>query len=209
MRSQITGIVLAGGLARRMGGRDKGLIPLNRKPLVEWTLRALRAQVGRIVINANRNTTRYAEFGYEVVSDSDSGFLGPLAGMASGMRAADTSHILTVPCDSPLIAPDLAARLWRVQEHEHAKICVAHDGNRLQPVFALIHTDLRSDLEAYLADGGRKIDRWFERHTVALADFSDCPENFMNVNEPEDVAILESALHAPDGAAKRLPENDQ
>ena len=113
MQNQITGIVLAGGQARRMGGVDKGLISLCGRPMVEWTIRALRPQVETIAINANRNSDLYAGFGYAVVADNDSGFLGPLAGMASGMRAARTTHILTVPCDSPLIVPDLAERLWQ------------------------------------------------------------------------------------------------
>ncbi len=198
MQTQITGIVLAGGQARRMGGVDKGLIPLKGRPMVGWTISALRPQVATIAINANRNSKRYSKFGYPVIADHESGFLGPLAGMASGMRAAETTHILTVPCDSPLIVADLADRLWQSQLRNGAEVCVAHDGDRMQPVFSLLKTTLLASLEAYLNGGGRKIDRWYADQTMELADFSDCRENFINVNEPADVAALEARLGEPD-----------
>lgn len=206
MQNQITGIVLAGGQARRMGGVDKGLIPLCGRPMVEWTIRALRPQVETIAINANRNSDLYAGFGYAVVADSDSGFLGPLAGMASGMRAARTTHILTVPCDSPLIVPDLAERLWQCHLSNGAEVCVAHDGERLQPVFSLLKTTLLDSLETYLGGGGRKIDRWYASHSMELADFSDCRDNFLNVNEPADVAALEEKLSQTDPAPQQTAE---
>ena len=198
MQTRITGIVLAGGQARRMGGVDKGLIPLNGRPMVEWTISALRPQVATIAINANRNSERYCEFGYPVIADHEGGFLGPLAGMASGMRAAQTTQILTVPCDSPLIVADLAERLWQAHLRNGAEVCVAHDGDRLQPVFSLLNTSLLGSLEAYLGGGGRKIDRWYADQTMELADFSDCRDNFLNVNEPADVAALEPRLGESD-----------
>jgi molybdenum cofactor guanylyltransferase len=190
-----------------MGGRDKGLIELNGHPLVTWTLRALEPQVNRIAINANRNPDAYASLGFDVVADTESGYLGPLAGMAAGMRWANTSHILAVPCDSPLIVNDLASRLWQTADTTGAEICVAHDGARMQPVFALLRTSLLPSLEAFLENGGRKIDRWYGEHSCELADFSDCPDNFLNVNEPGDLAALETALADAAPGSGRAPEN--
>lgn len=191
---QVTAVVLAGGRGERMGGLDKGLIPLNGRPMVQYVLQALRPQVGQILINANRNQAQYAEFGYDVVPDRVGEYFGPLAGMLSAMRVATTPLILTVPCDSPLVAADLGQRLLGALIREDAEISAAHDGTRLHPVFAALRRDLWSSLEAYLAGGERKIDRWFARHRLAIADFSDCAENFLNVNNPQERAALEARL---------------
>jgi len=188
---RLTGLVLAGGRATRMGGSDKGLLEVYGRPMVAYVVEALRPQVGRILINANRNIERYASLGARVVSDRISGFLGPLAGMASGMAVADTEFLLTAPCDSPLVPSDLARRLLLTMEASEAAIAVAHDGRRQQPVFALLRTELRDDLDRYLASGERKIDRWFHAHRYVEADFSDCARAFSNVNTPSDKAQLE------------------
>jgi molybdenum cofactor guanylyltransferase len=193
-RPQITALVLAGGRATRMGGTDKGLVELAGRPMIAHVLAALAPQVERVLINANRNLDRYAEFGWPVVPDEDAGFLGPLAGLAAGLRAARTPLLLTAPCDCPLLAPDLVARLYCALERERAEIAVPFDGERLQPVFALVKRELRDSLVAYLGGGDRKIDRWFEQHRLARADFSDRPENFVNVNDPQERAALESRL---------------
>lgn len=189
----ITGLVLAGGQARRMGGVDKGLVPLAGRPMIAHVLAALRPQVGAILVNANRHPDEYAAFGYPLVADRHEGFLGPLAGLAAGLDAADTEYVVTVPCDSPLLGPDLVARLARALLESGADLSYAHDGRR-HPVFALVRRRLRADLETYLAAGGRKIDRWFERHRHVAADFSDCPETFLNVNSPEEREALEARL---------------
>lgn len=190
----VTGLVLAGGRARRMGGHDKGLITLNGVPMAEHVLRALRPQVGAVLINANRNRDRYAQLGCPVIGDSEGGFLGPLAGMLSGMQAARTPLLASVPCDSPLVPHDLVARLLAALTAADARLAVAHDGERLQPVFALLDVTLRDDLQAFLAGGERKIDRWYARHACAQADFSDAPEAFRNVNTPEERQALERRL---------------
>jgi FdhD protein len=197
-RTKITGVVLAGGRARRMGGEDKGLIPFRGRPLVAHALEALDSVAGRILVNANRNRGAYANFGYPVVADSTSSFDGPLAGLLSAMRAAETPYVLTVPCDSPLVTGRLLARLWTALQESGAELCAAHDGEWLHPVFLLAERRLADDLEAYLASGERKIDTWLHRHKLALADFSDHPELFANVNTPEELAALEqSAAPAP------------
>lgn len=190
----ITGVILAGGRAQRMGGCDKGLIKLLGKPLVEYVIRALKPQVAEMIINANRNRERYAAYGYPIIADLMDGFYGPLAGMASAMQAARTPYIVTTPCDSPFVPSDLVKRLYGGIEEQAAEIAVAHNGERLQPVFALLDQNLRSSIIAYLKRGERKIDRWYEEHRLAIIDFSDQPNTFVNVNTPEDVETVESKL---------------
>ena len=193
---QVTGVILAGGKATRMGGTDKGLVPIAGKPMIAWVIDALQPQVSAVLINANRNHDRYAEFGCPVIDDGDSDFRGPLAGMASAMRAARTPYIAVVPCDSPLIGGELVARLHAAAVSSGSPVAVAHDGDRLQPVFALLARDLLDDLAGYLDDGERKIDRWYARHGHASVDFSDVAESFANINAPDDKRALEAALAA-------------
>ena len=191
---EITGVVLAGGRAQRMGGMDKGLIPLNGKPMVEHIIDAVRPQVGTLLINANRNLEDYARFGLRVIPDRMGEFFGPLVGMASALEVSTTPYLLTVPCDSPLIPADLAARLYQKLREEDAEISVVHDGERMQPVFALLQRELLPSLLAYLDAGGRKIDTWYAEHRLALADFSDRQELSCNVNTPDEQARVEQQL---------------
>lgn len=195
-RAPITAVILAGGRATRMGGMDKGLVELAGRPMIAHVLAALAPQVEHVIINANRNLDRYAGFGWPVVPDDDAGFLGPLAGLAAGLRAAVTPLVLTAPCDCPLLAPDLVARLYSALEQARAEIAVPFDGERLQPVFALVRRELGDSLAAYLAAGDRKIDRWFAQHRLAQVDFSALPETFVNVNDPDERAALEARFAA-------------
>jgi molybdenum cofactor guanylyltransferase len=191
----ITGVVLAGGRARRMGGEDKGLVQVDGEAMVVHALRGLAPQVRSLLINANRNQQRYAALGRcDVVADGDGDYAGPLAGMASAMGHATTRFILTVPCDSPLLAPELAGRLFAALRSENAELSVAHDGVRMQPVFALLDCALRPSIVDYLASGGRKIDAWYGSRRMALADLRDHPDMFLNINTPEDRDILEKRL---------------
>ena len=192
--AEITGVILAGGKARRLNGRDKGLEPFSGRPLVEWVVAALAPQVGGLLINANRNQETYGRLGYPVIADRLDDFQGPLAGFASAMAAANTPWILTVPCDGPFLAPDLAARLVAALEQDDAELAVASDGRRMQPVHALLPVALAPSLAAFLAEGERKIDRWYARHRVALADLSDRPESFANLNTEADAAELARGL---------------
>ena len=194
IREQVTGVILAGGRATRMGGTDKGLVAIAGRPMIAWVIDALRPQVSQVLINANRNRDRYGEFGSDVVEDGDGEFRGPLAGMASGMRVARTPWIGVVPCDSPLIHGQLVARLYAGAVSSGAPIAVAHDGERLQPVFALLARDLLDDLAGYLDEGERKIDRWYARHRFERIDCSDVMASFANINAPEDKRMLEEAL---------------
>ena len=183
---EITGVVLAGGRSRRMGGVDKGLVCFHGKPMVQHVIQALQPEVGALLINTNRNADKYAALGYPVVADLVEGYLGPLAGMASGMSAATTPYVVTAPCDCPLVGTGLVRRLYQTVSEEQAQIGVVHDGERTHPVFALIQRDLLTDLLAFLESGERKIDRWYARHAIVEVDFSDQPDAFLNLNRPED-----------------------
>lgn len=190
-KGKITGVVLAGGMARRMGGQDKGLVPFAGRPLVQWVIEALRPQVSTLVINANRNRETYAAYGHPVIADDIDGFQGPLAGFASAMAAVETPWIVTLPCDGPFPAPDLVERLCTALAEQDAEIAVASNGNRMQPVYALLPVSLAPGLRAFLASGERKIDRWYAEHRVAIADLSDRPQGFANINSAEDSQLLE------------------
>lgn len=195
MRNEdITGIILAGGRAQRMGGIDKGLVELQGKPMIAYVLKRLTPQVGRIIINANRNLDDYRYWADSIVKDSIGEYDGPLAGMASGLEATSTKYALTCPCDSPLLASDLAKRMYSQSIAEQAEIAVASDGSRLHPVFLLIQQSLLPSILAFLRAGERKIDKWFEQHTTTIVDFSDKPETFLNVNTIEDKEKLASKL---------------
>ena len=182
----ITAVILAGGQGRRMGGQDKGLIEINGRALVAILIDRLEQQISAILINANRNRDRYQAFGYPVVSDRLDDYQGPLAGFACAMNVVDTDFILTLPCDGPLLAADYVARFIASQARTGAAICVADDGERLQPVHALIKIDLLSSLNAFLDSGDRKIDRWYAMHDFIKTDFSDCADMFRNINTPSD-----------------------
>lgn len=190
----VTGLVLAGGQARRMGGEDKGLITLAGRPMIEYVLDALRPQVDRLLISANRNRARYERYGAPVLADAWEGYSGPLAGMECALRTAPAGLLLTAPCDSPLIAPDYAMRMRSALAASGAEIAVARDSERLQPVFALLGTSLHPSLRDYLESGERKIDRWYRRHRMVEVDLSDRADMFLNINRPEDRAGLEARL---------------
>jgi molybdopterin-guanine dinucleotide biosynthesis protein A len=114
--------------------------------------------------------------------------------MATGMQAAATPFILAVPCDSPFVPAQLCSTLRRELEHAGAEICVAHDGTRMQPVFALLRCELLPGLLRYLEEGGRKIDTWYAQQRLAQADFSATPDAFLNMNTPEDLLVIEEKL---------------
>ena len=190
----ITAVILAGGKARRMGGEDKGLIELHGRPLLDYIISGLRPQAGQLLVNANRNLERYRAFGYPVVEDIMGDYFGPLVGMATGMQACNTPYIMTVPCDSPFVPAGLADQLYQTLADTEADISVAHDGSRMQPVFALLRCELLPDLLTYLEGGGRKIDTWYTQHRLVFSDFSALPDTFLNLNTPEDRAILINRL---------------
>lgn len=193
-KEDITGVILAGGRAQRMGGIDKGLIELEGKPMIAYVMERLAPQVSRVVINANRNLDVYRRWAQTVVKDVTDGYDGPLAGMASGLKVVETQYMLTCPCDSPLVANDLAERMYNQAVAKKTDIAVASDGVRLHPVFLLIRHNLLPSILKYLDAGERKIDKWFEQHAFTIVDFSDEAETFINVNTLEQKEDLSSRL---------------
>jgi molybdopterin-guanine dinucleotide biosynthesis protein A len=190
-KDDITGLILAGGKASRMGGSDKGLIVFRGQHMVTHVINRLSQQVGQILINANREIERYKSLGFTVITDEISDFAGPLAGLHAGMRAAKTEFILSVPCDTPLLPEDLSLRLMTAVESQQADIAVAKTGEQLHPVFCLCRTNLTQDLEKFLKAGGRKVDDWQKQHTYVEVSFDDNPSAFSNVNTPEELSNLE------------------
>ena len=192
-RAKITGVVLAGGRAQRMGGKDKGLVVYRGRPLVAYALAALRQVTKTIIINANRNQAEYAGFGYPVLPDPTHSFDGPLAGLLCAMQTAQTDFVLSVPCDCPQLDGNLLDRLHAtLMATAGAEICVAHDGKRMQPLFLLAQRCLASDLANYLASGQRKVETWLRSHRLALVDCSDHPEWFVNINTLEELERMET-----------------
>jgi molybdopterin-guanine dinucleotide biosynthesis protein A len=184
-KHNVTAVILAGGKGRRMDGKDKGLVELANRPLIEYVIDAIKPQVESIILNANRNQEQYSRYGYPVVSDALADYQGPLAGFICAMKSSTTSHIVTLPCDGPFLPADLVDRLISSLADNNAEIAVAHDGDRMQPVYSLMPVTLSNSLGSFLDSGERKIDLWYSQHRVALADFSDCPETFRNINTAE------------------------
>jgi molybdopterin-guanine dinucleotide biosynthesis protein A len=193
---QITGLILAGGRAQRMGGIDKGLIPFHQKPLIEATIQRLKTQVGSILINANRNITKYAVYGYPVIMDETPDFSGPLAGFLMGLKSCKTPYLLTTPCDSPLFPEDLGAKLANELEHNNLDLVYASskeaDGKVwAKPVFCLMRTNLQDSLSSFLSKGDLKIDHWFKELNSGTVIF-DNAQDFANANTPEELQHLEA-----------------
>lgn len=191
-KEEISGLVFAGGLARRMDGREKGLIPFRGRSLVEHVLERFAPQVGRLAINANRNREAYAAFGHPVVADILDGYAGPLAGLQAGLTNCATPLLATVPCDAPLLPLDLVARLAAALENGRAPLAAAFANGRLQPTFMLCRREALADLERYLAGGGRKIHAWLAEMGALEVPFADA-QAFANINTPEELERLENA----------------
>lgn len=195
----ITGMILAGGRGSRMGSVDKGLQPLRGEPMAAHVLRRLGPQVGLLAINANRSLDQYAAFGVPVWEDDLTGFEGPLAGLETGLRRCTTPLLVTAPCDSPFLPPDLVARLHAAMVAEGADLALAEtleardDGSlraQAQPVFALVKRSALPHLSAYLAEGGRRMDGWYGSIVVARVRFDD-EAAFRNINTLNELAQYE------------------
>lgn len=207
--ADITGLLLAGGRGARMGGVDKGLQPFHGEPLALHAIRRLRPQVGALMVNANRNRATYEAFGAPVWPDSLAGFPGPLAGFLSGLEHCSTPWLLTVPCDTPLFPPDLAARLAEAAASSGAEIAMVTAPDtadagagadaapvlRPQPVFCLLRTDLHDSLRRYTDAGGRKAQAWAAQHRTVRVPFDrpgDAPQAFFNANTLTELHALEN-----------------
>lgn len=192
-QNKVSGVVLAGGMGRRMRHQDKGLLPFRNRPLVSYPLAAMAPLVDELLISANRNLESYRQLAYPLIRDANQHFDGPLAGILAAMQAAQNPLLLIAPCDSPLVETAHLQRLLSALLASDADIAAAFDGERLHPVFAALKTDLRLDLHIYLQSGERKLQSWFYRHKLIKVDFSDAPQILANINTPTELAELENA----------------
>jgi molybdenum cofactor guanylyltransferase len=196
----ISGIILAGGLATRMNGVDKGLVLLQQKPLIAHVIARLQPQVDEILINANREIAQYEAFGLPVLQDENDQenlekFIGPLAGFSLGLQHAKYDYVLTVPCDSPLLPLDLVERLYNGMAAARMDIaCASSDGNT-HPVFCLMKKSVLPSLQAYIESGERKVSTWQKSQKYIEVDFSDCNDAFVNLNTLDDLQALELKLN--------------
>ena len=193
-RDDITGLVLAGGRASRMGGVDKGLQGHLGVPLAMHALMRLTPQVGHLMINANRNLGAYEAFGVPVWPDALPDYPGPLAGFLAGLERCETRYLVTVPCDTPDFPADLVERLAVALEAQDAEIAMAatrgDQGVQVQPVFCLMQTTLMESLVRFTEGGQRKIDRWTAQHRCVEVVFDD-EAAFFNANTPEELHRLQ------------------
>ena len=184
-KNEITAVILAGGQASRMDGKDKGLIVFRELPLITHVVNVVESKVSQILISANRNFEEYANFG-KVISDDLEGYQGPLAGISKALKVCSTPYLLVLPCDSPLIDEALIDSLIEKMEISKVDICVAHDGSIMHATFALMQTKLEKSLEGFLEEGGRKMALWYRQQSLERIDVSSHLEVLTNINRPED-----------------------
>ena len=196
--SDIAGVLLAGGLSRRMGGGDKSLLDVAGQSMMQHVIDRLSPQVGEIAINANGDPARFEAFGLPVVPDTIDGFVGPLAGVLAGMRWAETlpspvRWIVTASTDAPFIPLHLVEMLRTELDGEAAAIALAKSGGHLHPVIGLWPVALADDLDVALRDGVRKVLHWTDRHGTVAVDFpfvamdGEEIDPFFNANTPEEL----------------------
>ena len=191
----VTGVLLAGGQGRRMGGVDKGLQLLRGKPMAQHVIERFGPQVDELLINANQNIEQYQQLGYQVVPDAIGDFAGPLAGLHRGLSDAAYPLVVTAPCDSPFLPLDLVAQLKAALEQNNADLAVAKTGNQPHPVFSLCRQSVLPSLTAFLESGGRKIDAWYAQLKVVEVQFAD-EAAFRNINTRDELAGLEGRTGA-------------
>ncbi|VUS49545.1 molybdenum cofactor guanylyltransferase MobA [Klebsiella spallanzanii] len=185
----ITGVVLAGGRATRMGGIDKGLQRLNGKALWRHVADSLEPQVTNLVISANRNLDSWQSSGYPIITDSLNDFPGPLAGMLSVMQQIESEWFLFCPCDTPFIPSFLAERL--IQQKKSSPVVWVHDGERDHPAIALVNREVIAELEIYLTGGERRVMVFMRKIGGHSVDFSDVKSAFINVNTLNDLQSMQ------------------
>jgi molybdopterin-guanine dinucleotide biosynthesis protein A len=205
---KIIGVLLAGGLARRMGGGDKSLRLVDGRPLLDRVIERLRPQAAGLVLNANGDPARFGSYGLPVVADSVSGFAGPLAGILAGLdwtaaNRPDCPMIVSVATDAPFLPTDLVARMERVLTTENADLACAASGGQAHPVIGLWPVRLRDELRrALTSEGIRKVDVWTARYKLVIVPFVDLPvDPFFNANRPDDLEEAARLLAAIETAS--------
>jgi molybdopterin molybdotransferase len=188
MTMGIAGCILSGGAGTRMGGRDKGLFPWQGRPMVEAVMERFQPQVDTLMISANRHLDRYRGYGLPVLSDTEAHYAGPLGGVERALAASPHPLVALVPCDAPLLPPDLVYRLHEALTAANADIAYATTPDGAQPVFCLLKKSLHDDLIRYLESGQRKVLGWFARWNAAAVSFDDEADAFVNANTPEILA---------------------
>ena len=186
--SRLTLVILAGGQATRMGGRDKGLIECAGRPLIEHVLDKARPLAETILISANRHLDRYTAYGYPVLSDHRTDYVGPLAGIERGLELCDTEYLWVLPCDAPAFSGELLNRLGQACTTAEIPAAVPYDSDHQQATFVLLRAETLDSLRAYLASGQRKVQQWLATLPAVPVDCSDHPEWFANINTPADLA---------------------
>ena len=187
----ITGVILAGGMGRRMGGVDKGLRNFKSAPMALHAMMRLNGQVSSLCINANRNIGVYEGFGAEVVCDIQPDYAGPLAGMHAALSHTNVQFLVTVPCDVPLFPLNLVAKLSEpFEQNVGLMLTVAATQGRHHPVFCMMRSELLPSMEEFLRKGGRKIDAWYANIPHQAVEFDD-EAAFHNVNTIEELKELE------------------
>ena len=193
-----SGTILAGGLARRMGGGDKGLLAIGDRTMLEHVIERFAPQVGELALNANGDEARFAKFDLPVLADPVAGYAGPLAGVLAGLDWAagrGIANIVTVAADTPFLPADLVDRLLDAAAVQGRQIALACTATGLHPTFGLWPVALRDDLKTALSEGVRKVVDWTDRHGVARAEFPVGEfDPFFNVNTPEDLGLAQDYL---------------
>ncbi len=201
MTENVFGILLAGGLAQRMGGGDKGLKTIGGVSILSRIIATMTPQCAGLVVNANGDAARLADLGFPIVPDGVPGFAGPLAGILAGLdwiatHHADSDYAISIPTDTPFLPSDLISRLDAARIKEAATIACATSGGSTHPVIALWPIALRHDLRhALVVEDIRKIDKFTQRSKIAYADWPVEPyDPFFNANEPQDIEAAERIL---------------
>jgi len=200
LSSHVSGLILAGGLGRRMGRVEKGLQLLRGRALIEWVVAGFRPQVDELLISANQQLDAYARYGLAVLPDvhreSGGEVAGPLAGLHAGMMACRHDLIATVPCDVPFPPADLVGRLRAALLERSAQVAVATIGGRVQPVFVLARKDCLPALDAYITSGQRRADGWYAGLSSVEVSFDDEAAAFANINTLTDLKRMEGRNEA-------------
>ncbi len=196
-KTKPTGVILAGGRGSRIGGNDKALLQFRQRPLIEHIIERLSPQVSNIILNVNRNQAQFSQYGYPLIQDSEQKYYGPLFGILSVMEALYSNHhefnLMVVPCDTPQLPSNLCAQLQQAKDKSNNpnKAVIAHDGNRLQPLFILLSAHHLPELKAFIHSGNKKVLDWIDLIQPTICKFKNAESAFYNINTIKDLHNIE------------------